>query len=217
MVVSHVGTVQTRGTVTPLSGTVWNVVRLSCSDSEASDDDVLSVGALVPMNRPAVCCAWLDDFDWVVPDYVPDILLSKRDIDVGLTDLTLDVHDVPAVFPAVSDGTAAVLMPLPVVVEAVPQVEIRRETAPAVVPLAEEMILRVATVGLGDDGSDRPAELLNSESDCCFMDDGVLVLEKSPVVSARGAAVSTSLPTIAEVFSSAVLAGGSLLRQPWPR
>ena len=101
-------------------------------------------------------------------------------------------------------------------VETGPQVDIRRETAPAVVPLAEKMTLRVATVGLSDDGSDCPVELLNSESDCCFMDDGVLVLERSPVVSARGAAV----PTISEVFSSAVLAGGgggSLLRHPpWP-
>ena len=91
-------------------------------------------------------------------------------------------------------------MPLPVVVETVPQVEIRRETAPAVVPLPEEMTLHVATVGLSDDGSDCPAELINSESDCSFMDDGVLVPERSPVVSARGAAVPTSLPTIAEVF-----------------
>ena len=90
------------------------------------------------------------------------------------------------------------------------------------VPLAEEMILRIVTVGMSDNGSDCPAELLNSESDCRFMDDGVLVPERSPVVSATGAAMPTSLPTISEVFSSAVLAGGGggglLLRQPpWPR
>ena len=41
---------------------------------------MLSVGAVVPMNRPVVCCARLDDFDWVVPDCVPDIFLSGRDI-----------------------------------------------------------------------------------------------------------------------------------------
>ena len=40
------------------------------------------------MNKPAVCCAWVDDFDWVLPNYVPEILLSGRDIDVGLTDRT---------------------------------------------------------------------------------------------------------------------------------
>ena len=78
-------------TVTPRSGAVRKDVRLSCSDSEVSDDDVLSVGAVrplqtaaplggaglkddrqpyfdsdndvlsvgarVPMNRPAMCCA----------------------------------------------------------------------------------------------------------------------------------------------------------------
>ena len=95
----------------------------------------------------------------------------------------------PDVFPVVFNETAAVPMPL----SAGPHVDIRRETAPAVVPLAEEMTLRVATVGLSDDGSDCPAELLNFESDCCFMDGGVLVRERSPVVSARGAAVPTSL------------------------
>ena len=194
------------GTVAPLSGTVWNVIPLSCSDSETSDDDVLSVGSLVPMNRPDVCCARLNDFDWVVPDYVPDILLSGRDIDVELTDLTRDIHVLPDVFP-----TGRLLCRCPCLI---PQVEIRRGTTPAVFPFAEGMTLHVATVGLSDDGSDRPAELLNSESDCCFMDDGVLVPERFPVVSARSAAVPTSLPTISEGFSFAVLVGGSLLRQP---
>ena len=45
-----------------------------------------------------------------------------------------------------------------------------------------------------------------------FMDDGVGVTQMFPVVSARGAAVPTSLPTMSEVFSSTVL-DGSLLRQ----
>ena len=70
------------------------------------------------------------------------------------------------------------------------------------------MTLRVATVGLSNDGIDCPTELLNSETDCCFVNDGVLVPEMFPFVSVRGAAVPTSLPTISEVFSSAVLAGG---------
>ena len=81
-------------------------------------------------------------------------------------------------------------------------------------PLAEEITLRFAMVGLCDDGSDRPAELLDSEPVCYFMDVGVLVPGRSLVVSARGAAVPTSLPTITEAFSPAVLAGGSLLRHP---
>ena len=212
-----VGAVRPLETVAPLSGAVLNDARQPCSDSEASDDDVLLVGALVPMNRPAVCCARLDDFNWVVPDYVPDTLLSGWDIEVGVTDLTQDIHVLPDVFPVVSAGAATVPMPLQAVAESVPQVVIGREAASPVVTFAEEMTLRVAMVGLIDDGSDRPAELLDSEPDCCFMD-VVLVPERSPVVSARGAVVPTSLPTslptITEVFSSAVLAGGSLLRPP---
>ena len=169
-----------------------------------------------------MCCARLDDFNWVVPDYVPDILLSGRDIEVGMMDLTQDIHDLPDIFPVLSAGAATVPMPLPVVaelVQLVPQFVIGTPAASAVVTLAEEMTLRVAMVGLFDDGSDRPTELLDSGPDCCCMDVGVLIPERSPVVSARGAAVPTSLPTITEVFSSAVLAGGggSLLRQPTSR
>ena len=94
---------------------------------------------------------------------------------------------------------------------------IRRETAPAAVPLVDKMTLRVTTVGLSNDESVRPAELLNSKSDGCFVDENVLVPEMSPIVSVRGTAVPTSLPTISEVFSSAVLAGGLLMIQfPWP-
>ena len=148
--------------------------------------------------------------------YDPNILLSGRVIEVGVTNITQDIQVLPDVFPVMFDETATVPIPLPVVIETGPQVDIRRETAPAVVPLAEEMTLRVATVGLNDDVSDCPVVLLNSESDCCFMDDSVLVPERSPVVSARGAAVLTSLPTISEVFSSAVLAGGGVVAEAAP-
>ena len=75
----------------------------------------------------------------------------------------------------VSDGAAAVPMTFPAVAEAVPQVDIKRGTALAVIPLAEEMTLYVALVGLSEDGRDRPAVLLDSKSGCCFMDVGVLV------------------------------------------
>ena len=122
MVVSRLGAVRLLETFIPRSGAVLKNARLSCSDSEVSDDDVLSVGAVrpletaaplggvvlkddrqpysdsdddvlsvrarVPMNRPEMCCAQLDDFDWVVPHYDLDILLSERDIDVGVMDLT---------------------------------------------------------------------------------------------------------------------------------
>ena len=111
--------------------------------------------------------------------------------------------------------------PLPAVDELVPQVVLRKEAAPGVVPLAKEMFLRVAMVGLYEDGSDLPIALLDPEpvlSDCCVADASGLVPESSPVVSARVSAVPTSLPTNSDVFSSAVLVGGSLLRQPpWPR
>ena len=70
------------------------------------------------------------------------------------------------------------------------------------------MTLWVATVGLSDDGSGCTVELLNSDFDCCFMDDGVVVTEMFPVISTRGAAMPTSLPTMSEVSSSAVLDGG---------
>ena len=36
-------------------------------------DDVLSVGAWASVNRHGTCCARLDDFDWVVPPYDPDM------------------------------------------------------------------------------------------------------------------------------------------------
>ena len=216
-----VGAVWPPLTVAPLGGAVRNDARQPYSDSEVSDDDILSVGARVPMNRTAVCCARLDDFDWLVPDYVPDILLPGRDIEVGVTDLTLDIHVLPDVFPVVSARAAAVLMPLLAGAKAVPQFKIRRETIPAVSPLAEKMSSCVVTVGLTGDGSDHPAELLDSDQDCCL---NGYWCDCFGVVSGRicgGSAVPTSLPTITEVFSSAVLAGGgggSLLRQPpWPR
>ena len=51
-----------------------------------------------------------------------------------------------------SAGAATVPMPLPAVAESVPLLVIGREAASAVVTLTEEMTLRVATVGLIDDG-----------------------------------------------------------------
>ena len=95
VIVSRVGAVRPLETVTPRSGAVLKNARLSCSDSEASDDDVLSVGtvrpletaaplggARVPINRPMIYYTRLNDFDWVVPHYDTDILLSGRDIEV---------------------------------------------------------------------------------------------------------------------------------------
>ena len=154
--------------------------------------------AVVPMSLP------------VVVDTGPqvEVWLSGRDMGVEVPPITQNIPVLPDVFPAIFDETAAVPLSSPVVVDTGPQVDSRRETTPVVVPLVDEMTLCVATVGLSDSGSDRPVELLKSESDGCLVDESVFVPEVSSVVSARGAAVPTSLPTISEVFSSAVLAGG---------
>ena len=96
------------------------------------------------------------------------------------------------------DEMAAVPMPLPVVVETGPQVDYD----PDILLSGRELEVGVTDV------SDCPADLLHSKSDGCFVVECVLVPEMSPIVSARGAAVLTSLPTISEVFSSAVLARG---------
>ena len=138
-------------------------------------------------------------------------VMSRRDIEVGLTELTQDIHVLPDVFPVVSAGEAAVPWPLPAVDELVPQAVLRKEAAPVVVPLAEEMFLRVAMVGRIEDRSGLPVALLDPEpvlSDCCVVDVSVLGPEKSPVVFVRGSAVPTPLPTVSDVFSSAVLVGG---------
>ena len=51
-----------------------------------------------------------------------------------MTGLTRDIQVLPDVFPVMIDETAAVPMPLHVVVEIEPQDDIRRETALSVVP-----------------------------------------------------------------------------------
>ena len=69
-----------------------------------------------------MCCAWLDDFDWVVPPYEPDMVLPGREMDVGITDVGRDICVLPDEFPVVVDKMAVEPMSLPVVVETGPQV-----------------------------------------------------------------------------------------------
>ena len=92
--------------------------------------------------------------------------------------------------------------------------------APDAAPLAEVEAVIVWMICLMEAGSELPVESLESvrvTQDCLSVDVGVVLPELSPVVSARAAAVSMSLPAIAEVVSSAVFAGGLLLMQPlWP-
>ena len=70
-------------TVAPLGGAG---LMDDCQLNVDLNDDVVSVDAWAPMDRPAMCCAQL------VPDYDPDRLLSGRDIEVGVTDLTQDIQ-----------------------------------------------------------------------------------------------------------------------------
>ena len=74
------------------------------------------------------------------------------------------------------------------------QVDARWETTSAVVPFG--------------DGCGHPVGWLDSESDCCVMDEIVLDPDMSPIISVRSVAVPTFLSTKSEVFSLAVLAGG---------
>ena len=61
-------------------------------------------------------------------------VMSGRGMEVGLTGLTRDIQVLPDVFPVMIDETAAVPMPLDVVVETEPQDDIRRETPLLAVP-----------------------------------------------------------------------------------
>ena len=58
---------------------------------------------------------------------------------------------------------------------------------------------------------------LDTKSYCWVLDEIMLDTEMSPIISVLSAAVPAFLATKSEVFTLAVLAGGSLLRQPpWP-
>ena len=120
----------------------------------------------------------------------PDVVLTGWGMEEGDTDVSRDIR-VLMMF----DVSATELLSLTVVVNTETQVDVRWESTLAVVPFV--------------DGCGRPAGWLDSESDCCVMDEIVLVPEMSPIVSMRSAAVPTFLPAMSEVFSLAVLAGGA--------
>ena len=76
-----VGAVRPLSTAAPLGGaTMMDDCRLHAD----SMDDVLSVGSWAPGNRHGTCCARLDDFDWVVPPYEPDMVLPGLEMDVEI-------------------------------------------------------------------------------------------------------------------------------------
>ena len=134
-----VGAVWPLETINQRNRVVGNSFRLPCSDSDDSDDDVLSVGAVRPLttaaplggtrmvddcrlqadsldyvlsvgawapeNRHGTCCARLDDFDWVVPSYEPDMVLPGREMNVEIPDVDRDICVLPDEFPVVVDKT----------------------------------------------------------------------------------------------------------------
>ena len=73
-------------------------------------------------NHHETCCAWLDDFNWVVPPYDPDIIAPGWELDVEIPDVDRDICVLPAEFPVVVDRTAVELLSLLVVVQTRPQV-----------------------------------------------------------------------------------------------
>ena len=102
--------------------------------------------------------------------------------------------------PMMFDYTATGPLSLPVVVDTVTHVEAGWETTSAVVPFGDEC--------------GRPAGWLDSESDCCVVEEVVLDPEMSPIVSVRSAAVPALFPAMSEKFSLAVLAGGRCCGSP---
>ena len=114
--------------------------RLPCSDSEESDDDVLSLGPARPLVTAALlggtgsswtaddlygtCCAQLDDFNWVIPagDMVgglpePDLEVDSSDIKPNVYDV---YNDVPDEFPVGMEVTTVESLCSPVVVQTRP-------------------------------------------------------------------------------------------------
>ena len=118
--VLSVGDVRPLANAAPLGGAG---MMNDCQQRADAKDDMFSMGASGTMDRPGMCCARLDDFDWVVPQYDPDTLLSGRDMEVGVTDISQDIRVLSDAFPVMSNKKAAVPMPLYVVVGTEPQVD----------------------------------------------------------------------------------------------
>ena len=159
VVVSQVGAVRPQEIIDQQNRVVGNSFRLPCSDSDDSDDDVLLVGAVLPLtnaaslggtrmvddcrlqadslddvlsvrawaseNRHGTCCARLDDFDWVVPPYDPDMILPGWEMDVEIPDVDRDICVLSDEFPVVVYKTAVEPLSLPGVVKTRPHVWLR--------------------------------------------------------------------------------------------
>ena len=93
-------------------------------------------------------------------DEGPDVVLAGQDMERDDTDVIRDTRLLTDVCPMMFDDSATELLPLPVVVNTETQVDVRWESTSAVVPF--------------DDGCGRPAGWLDSESDCCVMEEIIL-------------------------------------------
>ena len=171
-----------------------DLVDIRCDDRNLPDalPAIFDKMAVVPMSLPVV----VETGPHVGCE--SDLLLSERDMEVDDTDVIRDIRLLTR--PMMFEESATVPLSLPVVVDTETQVDLRWETTSAVVPFG--------------DGCGRPAGWLDSESDCCVIDEIVLAPEMSPFVFMKSAVVPTFLPALSEVCSLAVLAGGSVLRQP---
>ena len=108
----------------------------------------------------------------------PDVVLIGRDMEMGDSYVGRDIRVLTDVCPMSRCACMWLLIQK--------QVDVRWESTLAVVPFV--------------DGCGRPAGWLDSESDCCVMDEIVLVPKMSPIVSMRSVAVPTFLPAMSEVF-----------------
>ena len=124
----------------------------------------------------------------------PDVVWTERIMDLSDLDVDHDIQVLTDVDPLIIDGSDTGPLPFPVVVNTETQVDVRWEATLGVVP----------SVG----GCGFPPGWLDSESDGCMMDEFVLVLEKSPIVSMKSVVVPTFLPALSGVSTLAVLAGG---------
>ena len=134
------------------------------------DDDLDDpTSAAVPMSLP------VDEELGPQVDDDPDVILTGQEVEVSDTDIGRDIRILTDGCPSMFEESATVPLSLPVVVNTETQVDVSWETTSAVVPFA--------------DGCGRPAGWLDSESDCCVMDEIVLDPEMSLIVSVRSAAV----------------------------
>ena len=93
-----------------------------CRLQAISLDHVVSDGAWASQNRHETCCAWLDDINWVVPPYAPDIIVPGQELDVEIPDVDKDLCVLPDELPVVVDRTAMELLSIPVVVQTRPHI-----------------------------------------------------------------------------------------------